>query len=248
VEGHAQDPLAQNWRAPHAWPQVPQFAAVVRVSTSQPFAMLPSQSAKPGRHWMPQVPPAQRGAVEPIGDGAGTVHTVPQVPQLFTSVVVSTQDEPQRVSLARHPVEQPAVPHTGVATPQVVAHAPQFAGSVAAVVHAKVAPHERNPVLHWHVPSLQVALAPHTVPHVPQFAPSVRVFTSQPFAAAWSQSANPVAQPQCPPVHAWPAAQRMPQPPQFWASLARLASQPFATIPSQSPMPVMQTHAPSVHI
>lgn len=68
-----------------ALPQVPQLVAFVRVSTSQPSALLPLQLAKPVAQVMPQVRAAQVGkALLRVGQ------TVPQAPQFATLDRVST--------------------------------------------------------------------------------------------------------------------------------------------------------------
>ncbi|MFO0627974.1 MAG: hypothetical protein U0325_20530 [Polyangiales bacterium] len=85
----AQAPLAQAGtplgRAGHARSQPPQCATLLRVSASQPFAALPSQSAKPVAQTLtPQTPAAQR-AVPLAG-----VHARPHPPQWARLSRVST--------------------------------------------------------------------------------------------------------------------------------------------------------------
>ena len=58
-----------------AWPQIPQFAALVPRSVSQPFAALPSQSPCPAGH----IPTAH---VPPLQIAPVAVHACPQLPQL----------------------------------------------------------------------------------------------------------------------------------------------------------------------
>ena len=66
----------------HTLPQAPQLARVFS-EVSQPLLDRPSQSPKPALQLeMPQVPPTQLG-VPPVGE-----HTLPQMPQLFTSLLV----------------------------------------------------------------------------------------------------------------------------------------------------------------
>jgi hypothetical protein len=154
--GHAHAPIEQNWVAPHALPQRPQLPAATRVSTSQPSAAIPLQSAKPARHAKPHVPDAQSADAF-----ARVAHAVPHAPQLVTSVAVVTHDGPHNVSVTAQPAAQPLAPHTAVAPEHVTPHAPQLAGSLAAVLHAKLDPHERNAGLQWHTPALHVAFAPH---------------------------------------------------------------------------------------
>jgi hypothetical protein len=68
----------------HTWPQLAQLFTSPFVLTSHPLAVLPSQLAKPGLQApRPQVPAVQVAVM------LGSVgHTWPQVPQLFTSVLV----------------------------------------------------------------------------------------------------------------------------------------------------------------
>src|SRR5690242_4799298 len=62
-------------------PQAPQLFASVRVSTSQPFAGSPSQSAKPGLHAKPHAPAVH------VATALATVavHATPQPPQFAVS-------------------------------------------------------------------------------------------------------------------------------------------------------------------
>ncbi len=64
-------------RAGQALLQAPQWAVDVRVSTSQPFAALPSQFAKPMEHPVLPHTPATHVALAPVGTG----HTRPHEPQ-----------------------------------------------------------------------------------------------------------------------------------------------------------------------
>lgn len=96
--------------------------------------------------------------------------TVPQVPQLFSSVDVSVHAPLQSVSLAFEQVHLPLV-H---ATPdgQIAPHFPQFAVSVSVstqVLSQVVGAVEGQS----HVPSLQVAAVGQTLAQVPQWAVSV---------------------------------------------------------------------------
>jgi hypothetical protein len=131
-------------------------------------------------------------------------------------------------------------------------HPPQFEGSV--VVLTQVPAHGIVPDPHVAPQTLPLQSWPigqfvgaDGVEHAPQFVLSLRVSTSQPFAAFPSQSAKPLLQlpsPHTPVVHtaeAFANAQRIPHPPQFITSLLRTSvSQPFNAMPSQSPNPVAQ--------
>jgi hypothetical protein len=94
-------------RAGQALPHDPQFAAEARVSTSQPLAALPSQSAEPVMHALPHTPAAQVG-VPP----AEAVQRVVHAPQVAGSVWRLRQEPSQQVSPApqgtvmEHPVVQ----------------------------------------------------------------------------------------------------------------------------------------------
>ncbi len=127
-------------------------------------------------------------------------------------------------------------------------HAPQLSGSVAGVVHAKAAPHDRNPALQRQVESAHDAFGPQACPHTPQLAPSVLLSTSQPFDGIESQSAKPGAHAHTPDTQACPAAHARPQPPQLRGSLSNSASHPVEVSPSQSPLPATQPHAPMTHV
>ncbi len=71
--------------AAHGLAHAPQWAALARVSTSQPFIGLMSQSAKPGSQVSPQRPAAQ------AGDDPGALgHCIPQPPQCAAVARVST--------------------------------------------------------------------------------------------------------------------------------------------------------------
>ena len=199
--GHPQTPATQICEPPHALPHAPQFAASVRASTSQPSATRPLQSANPVWQRTPHTPASHVAMLDP----AGAVQVVPHTPQLFTSVIVSTHDVPHIASPPAQPLEQPVEPHTGVVPEQAVPHMPQFAGSLAAVVHANVAPHERNPALHWHAPPMHTAWTPHALPHAPQCSESLVVSISQPFIGFASQSANPGEHAHAPATQACPA-------------------------------------------
>jgi hypothetical protein len=79
---HATEPLARV----QAWPQPPQLARLVEVSTSQPSPALPLQSARPEGQVpraVPQVPEVHTGT----SPGVVVLQMVPQVRQLFTAVL-----------------------------------------------------------------------------------------------------------------------------------------------------------------
>ncbi len=85
---HVGEPL--GW-GEHEFRQRPQLRASTRVSVSQPFATMPSQSPNPIAHVRPHTPPTQPGVeFGPPG------HTVPHVPQFIGSVPTGRHVEPQR--------------------------------------------------------------------------------------------------------------------------------------------------------
>ena len=132
------------------------------------------------RSHAPQVPGALSEASQPLAglpsqSAKPALHTMPHAPAAHVAV-----------ALAR----------AGHALPQ----RPQWAAWVATLTHA--APHATRPVaqLVAHAPALHTMPAPHARPQAPQWAPLFMRSTSQPLAAARSQSAQPVAQ--APTAHA----------------------------------------------
>ena len=84
----------------------------------------------------PQVP-----AVQVAVALAGAVQTVPQAPQLVTSVCSSTQALPQRLKPELQTKLQVPLEHTGLALAgavQMVPHVPQLWMSVCVLTHAPV--------------------------------------------------------------------------------------------------------------
>jgi hypothetical protein len=170
-------------------------------------------------------------------------HARPQPPQSFGSVDVSRQPSAQHVA----PRAQPGPPLQ--LTAQVPdeqldpgAHTiPQPPQSVASlVVSTQVTPQQvrpgEQPVVSqlvwfgWHTPETQVALAPQALAQVPQSFGSVSVFTSQPSATWWLQSAKPGVQEVMAQADAshevWPlgtAPHATPHAPQFLSSLVVFA-------------------------
>ena len=117
-------------RIAQARPQAPQLAVSVRLSTSQPFAAIPSQSAKPGAHSMRQAPITQMPTeLVPAG------HAVPQAPQFIAAVWrLTSQPLVALMSQSEYGAVHMRMPHTPIAhegaplaTRQVVPQAPQAA-------------------------------------------------------------------------------------------------------------------------
>jgi hypothetical protein len=236
-------------------PHAPQWAAVVRVSVSQPLAAMPSQLPNPVAQVSPHAPAAHAGvALAPPG------HAVPQRPQLATSVCVLVSQPAAAVQSpkpATHAKPHALAAHVAVAfagAGQLVPHAPQWAAVVRVSVSQPLAAMPSQlpkPVTHAkpHALAAHVGVAfagvAQIVPHAPQLVADARVSTSQPFAATPSQSAKPMAQTK---VHA-DAAQRgealagaghaLPQRLQLVADVRVSVSQPLARLPSHSAKPAL---------
>ncbi len=73
-----------------ARPQLPQFVGLLWVFTSHPFATERSQSAQPGRHTLMAHDPLVQTSAATVGEVPAR-HATPQAPQLFRSLVRSTQ-------------------------------------------------------------------------------------------------------------------------------------------------------------
>ena len=101
--------------AVHGRLHAPQWAELVRVSTSHPLAVLPSQLAKPVLHAPNVHVPAAHVALALVN-----AHTRAHTPQLFTSVCVARQTPEQLVCPVGH-----AWPHT----PPVQVALPPAAGA-----------------------------------------------------------------------------------------------------------------------
>ena len=93
-------PLAQ------ASPHVPQWV-LVSSAASQPLLATPSQSPKPVRHVYPHAPTAHVAVVF-----AGVGHTLPHVPQWFTSAIVEAHSGTPPIAHNTCPDGQPQVPPT----------------------------------------------------------------------------------------------------------------------------------------
>ena len=103
-------PAAQDEAAfanPHVTPHPPQLDALVCVLVSQPFAVDPSQFAKPKLQLaMPQTPAVQDGAA------FVTAHALPHAPQLPTSAVVAVSQPFDAIpSQLPHPASQAPKTH-----------------------------------------------------------------------------------------------------------------------------------------
>jgi hypothetical protein len=229
--------------APHASPQSPQCALLVRTSTSQPFASLPSQLPKPALHAMPHEPPLQ------VGVEAGRVgQASPQPPQCATSLRLCSHPfaglPSQSSKPASHVKPQPPSMQVLVAWAGAVhglSQPPQW--RVLVLVSAQLLPQsvcpEPHPLAHaWPPPSAGAHTGvppPHPTPHAPQSSAVVRSVSQ--VVGSSSQSPSPALHdaPQAPPAHAGAppvAVHALPHSPQFDRSVAR--SKPSSIVPSQS--------------
>lgn len=255
----------QGWQAPaaqiepeHTVPHVPQLDGLLAVETSHPLVSLPSQFAKPGRHWSVQTPRTQV-LVALIREGQALPHM------------------PQSVLLALRSTSHPLVSTPSqLAKPgmQVSAHRPalQLAMLLAGDGHAMLQPPQCavlvvvstqdppqrsagavQPLTQRRAAESHTGVAPeHCTPQPPQLlAESSRV--SHPLVALVSQSAKPalhVPTRHCAEAQAAVAlgsVQLRPQAPQWFALLAVLTSQPLPAKRSQSAKPLAHAreHAPA---
>jgi hypothetical protein len=169
----------------HARAHIPQLARSVCRFTSQPFAGLRSQSAKPALHEAMVHAPAVQPAV-----ALGSEHTRPHIPQLLTLVVTSTHVPPQRMAGALQPEVQRrmSASQMGVAPVHAIPHAPQFmaVSSGASQPFAVARSQSAKPPLHAKEhreaahETAALARAGHASPHAPQCAVDVRVSTQDP--------------------------------------------------------------------
>jgi hypothetical protein len=178
----------------------------------------------PKRHWVPEA-----------------LHLAPQAPQLFSSVLGSTQAPPQ----ASCPVGQAQVLGElgGCATQvapvaQAFAHDPQCCTLVVMSTQAPFVPQAPSPVLHWQAPSKQNWSAGHAWPQLPQFA-ELPVVSTQELPHCVSEP-QPLAH--WPPEHTMPFAHRVPQAPQFAGS-----DVVSVQAPEHDVCPVRQPQAPPEH-
>jgi hypothetical protein len=149
-------------------PHAPQFAALLVVLVSHPFAKMPSQFAKPGlqeaiAHWLPMQ----------AGVPFATEHTCPHAPQLLTLVDVLVS-HPFALLPSQFPKPElhAAIVHTpptqaalAFANEQTVPHVPQLFTSVCKFVH--VPEHDvvpgAQPPMHVHVVGSNVCPPVHAV-------------------------------------------------------------------------------------
>jgi hypothetical protein len=141
--------LEQAWPVAQAFPQAPQFAGLVAVSTQ-----VPPQSVVPVGQ--PQAPPMQ--TLPPL-------QVVPQAPQLALSDLVSTHEPPQLVRVPAQLAPQVPTEQTWPAV-QAVVHEPQWAGS--AFTSTQVPEQSRLPGSQTQAPFEQILPPEQVVPQAPQ--------------------------------------------------------------------------------
>jgi hypothetical protein len=179
--------VAVAWAAfAHTNVQLPQRSGSLRVSTSHPFAALPSQSANPDAHVMAQVPAVHdRVLFGPAGQ------TVPHVPQFSASVSRFVHVVPHRSGVApTQPLTQTVDPlldpHMGVPPLHIAPQAPQLLAVVRLVSQPSLASplqsanpalHERfrlhAPPMHCTEPADTFANIVQSFPQLPQWCTSV---------------------------------------------------------------------------
>ena len=186
--------------------------------------------------------PARHPGVDPL-------QTLPHVPQLSRSEVLSTHCVPHRLSGGVHSAWQVPPEHTSPVA-HVFPQVPQFAWSVCVLAQygapasppgqsVSPAPHESE-----HAPPLQTFPVGQTFPQVPQFALSVAVVAhdtpaslTQTVCADDGHWATHV-----PAVHIWPALQPVPQLPQlFGSTFTSTHDAPHCVVPAEH----VSEHAPA---
>jgi hypothetical protein len=189
-----QMPWLHDSPTPQAWPQDPQFAGLVEVSTQTP-----EQLARPVVQHLPRVQVWL------------AVQNVAQVPQCRSSVWRSTHRglaPAQKVAPA--PQLHAALVH--VPRPHFTPQAPQF---ISSDERSTQVPEQFTVPVGQHLPALHVWPPAQVVSHAPQFAGSVSVFTHAP-----AQLVRPAPQHR-PALHVSPGAQAVAQSPQCCSSAWR---------------------------
>jgi len=225
-------------------PQPPQLLTLEPVSTSQPSAGLPLQSRQvPMHERTPHAPPLQ------VGLACGRLQAVPQAPQLFTLVLMSTSQPsgcvplqlravPMQLPTSQVPLLQASL---ALGRSQMVPHVPQLFTLVLVLTSQ---PSAWSPLQFFVVPMqlltsqtllTQVSLALgklQTVPQRPQFETSVALLTSQPSPGRPLQSRKVPIQactwqlPLTQSSLALAESQAIPQAPQLFRSELMSTSQP----------------------
>jgi len=236
-------------------PHEPQLV-VVATLVSQPFAVFPSQFAKPGLQLTIVQLPLTHAVV-----ALGTVHTLPQVPQLFILVLISISQPFEVIKsqflkfVLQLTIEQTPPTHAAVAfgSAHAFPHVPQFAKLVFRLIsHPSVLfplqfakpvkqVNEQTPAVHVVV---AFARAGQTFPQVPQLFGLESKLISQPSVAILLQFANPDVQinehnpAEQVTVELGRTGHTLPQVPQLLISVS--VGAPLSTNPSQLSSMVLQ--------
>jgi hypothetical protein len=213
----------------HAFPQPPQLAAFVWVSTQTiiPIGPKPAQEvspvAQPIWHW-------------PLTHWLPGPQRLPHDPQLFGAELVSTHS---LLHVARPPPHAHAPATQFAPAPHTRLHMPQLEGSVASVVHSPlqlVWPAAHTVV---HAPLEHTLFAPvHALPQLPQFFGSLWVLVQ-----TLSQSLPSLKHWQLPAWQVVPVGHFVAQPPQLPLSDCSLTHAPL-----HMTSPPGQMHLPPVHV
>lgn len=186
------------WFVLHTVPHAPQLLVVV-IDVSQPLATLPSQLPKPAEHVISQV------EFTHVPTPPAWLHLLPQLPQLFGSVAVSTSQPfvvfpSQFAKFLLHAMEHAEAAQ--VAVPFALPHAfPQLPQSFTSSVMLVSQPFDvlvsQLAKSFWQLLTTHLEAShasdpfsmEHLLPHVAQFCVSYATLSSQPFDAFMSQSA-----------------------------------------------------------
>ncbi len=179
--------------AVHVAPHAPQWVALVRVSTSQPLAAMPSQSAKPGTQVNPHRLAVHVG--EALGTGGHAVSHAPQwvgssrssVSQPFAAFPSQSPKPPEHTLTTHAPAR-----HAGSALSSAGQRMPQAPHSATSVWRLTSQPlvaapsQSARPVSQWstaHAPATHAEVAPAAAqarPQVPQLLTLLCVSTQPP--------------------------------------------------------------------
>ncbi|HUL59622.1 MAG TPA: hypothetical protein VLU43_10125, partial [Anaeromyxobacteraceae bacterium] len=211
---------------PHEWPQVPQFVALVCVSTQVPLQLV----------W----PVGQHLALEQV---LPAPHTVAQVPQCELSVCRSKHVPLQPV----RPGEQQAAPEQLFPPVQTFPQEPQLFGSVVSSTHAVGVTTGHLSPAQWQALDEQVSPGKQGWPQPPQFATSVLVSTQSVGFTVGHSSGKVAGQPQLPAVQtSRVSVHAMSQAAQCAGSVWKSTQRGFPPQSIATGVPA-QTQAPAVH-
>lgn len=252
----AHAPVAQDadaFASMHGARHAPQSVSV-RIDVSQPVAVMPSQSCRPGSHAPSVQRPPGHAYIAPASEQATR-----QAPQSVTRSSGVSHPSAAKPLQSPKPGSHAVIVHVppvhaadAFAGAHGRAHPPQSARLVAVSTHA--VPQSVCVPVHTLRHANVVPLGPqsgvpplHVDPQAPQFVAVARL-VSQPLAASMSQSRQPashVVTTQLPVAQlslAWASAQVTPHAPQSF-EVSRRVSHPSAAMPLQSPKPA--SHAPT---